>query len=196
MSYHMLLCPPLRCQIPTGLVFRSHRHVSPRWVDCCCSVAQSGPTLCDPMDGSMPGLHYLSLTVSQSSNSCPLSRWCHPTISSSAAPFSSCPQFPPISESFPMSQLFISGGQSIGALWVKLLICLPIWVRKRQVWSAVWWPTLTPGKTGMANLSSDGQRNAILLLRVVEKTLVPLTRVSQWWKELLFSFVQREKEQE
>ena len=48
------------------------------------------------------------------SNPCPLSRWCHPTVSSSVAPFSSCPQSLPASGSFPMSQLFASGGQSIG----------------------------------------------------------------------------------
>ena len=47
-------------------------------------------------------------------NSYPLSRWCHPTISSSVIPFSSCPQSFPASESFQMSQLFPSGGQSIG----------------------------------------------------------------------------------
>ena len=47
-------------------------------------------------------------------NSCPLSRWCHPAISSSVIPFSSCPQSLPASESFQMSQLFASGGQSIG----------------------------------------------------------------------------------
>ena len=48
------------------------------------------------------------------SNSCPLSWWCHPTISSSVIPFSSCPQSFPGSGSFQMSQLFASGGQSIG----------------------------------------------------------------------------------
>ena len=48
------------------------------------------------------------------SNSCPLSRWCHPTISSSVAPFSSCLQSFPASRSFPMSQFFASGSQSIG----------------------------------------------------------------------------------
>ena len=48
-------------------------------------------------------------------NPCPLSRWCHPTISSSVIPFSSCPQSFPGSGSFPMSQLFASGGQSIGS---------------------------------------------------------------------------------
>ena len=49
------------------------------------------------------------------SNSCPLSRWCHPNISSSAVPFSSLRQSFPASGSFPVSQLFASGGQSIGA---------------------------------------------------------------------------------
>ena len=48
------------------------------------------------------------------SNSCPLSWWCHPTISSSVVPFSSCPQSSPASGSFQMSQFFASGGQSIG----------------------------------------------------------------------------------
>ena len=48
------------------------------------------------------------------SNSCPLSRWCHPTISSSVVPFSSCLQSFPASGSFQMSQFFASGGQSIG----------------------------------------------------------------------------------
>ena len=47
-------------------------------------------------------------------NSCPLSWWCHPTISSSVIPFSSCPKSLPASESFPMSQLFAWGGQSTG----------------------------------------------------------------------------------
>ena len=49
------------------------------------------------------------------SNSCPLSQWCHRTISSSVIPFSSCPQSFPTSQSFPVSQFFTSGGQSIGA---------------------------------------------------------------------------------
>ena len=49
------------------------------------------------------------------SNSCPLSQWCHPTISSSVAPFSSCPQSFPASGSFPVSLLFASDGQGTGA---------------------------------------------------------------------------------
>ena len=66
------------------------------------------------------GLQYarlpcLSPTPRACSKSCPLSRWCHRIISSSVAPFFSCPQSFPASGSFPMSQLFTSDGQSIGA---------------------------------------------------------------------------------
>ena len=56
-----------------------------------------------------------SLSPRVCSNSCPLSWWCHPTVSSSATPFSSCRHSFPASGSFPKSWLFTSGGQSIGA---------------------------------------------------------------------------------
>ena len=56
-----------------------------------------------------------SPTPGACSNSCPLSQWCHPKISSSVIPFSSCSQSFPASVSFQMSQLFVSGSQSIGA---------------------------------------------------------------------------------
>ena len=59
-----------------------------------------------PCPSPTPGVH---------PNPCPLSRWCHPTISSSVIPFSSRPQSFPASGSFPMSQLFASGGQSVGS---------------------------------------------------------------------------------
>ena len=55
-----------------------------------------------------------SPTPGACSNSCPLSQWCHPTISSSVVPFSSCLQFFPASRSFQMNQFFTSGSQSIG----------------------------------------------------------------------------------
>ena len=60
------------------------------------------------------------------SNSCPLSRWCHPTISSFFIPFSSCLQSFPASESFPMSQFFISGGQSIGSFSFSIILSMNI----------------------------------------------------------------------
>ena len=61
---------------------------------------------------------YPSPTPGVYSNSCPSSRWCHPAISSSVIPFSSCPRSLPESGSFPVSQLFASGGQSIG-VWAS-----------------------------------------------------------------------------
>ena len=77
------------------------------------SVAQSCLTLCDPMDCSTQGFPFHQLLEGACSNSCPSSQWCHPTILSSVIPFS-CPQSFPASGSFQMSQLFTSGGQSIG----------------------------------------------------------------------------------
>ena len=95
-------------------------------------------TLCDPMDCNTPGFSSVqfshsvmsnslkphesqhirppcpSPTPGVYSNSSPLSRWCHPTILSSVVPSSSCPQSLPASGSFPLSQLFAWGGQSIG----------------------------------------------------------------------------------
>ena len=84
------------------------------WQCCCCSVAQSCPTLCDPREPQHTRPPCPSPTSGVHPNSCPLSRWCHPTISSSVIPFSSYPQSFPASGSFPMCQLFTSGGQSIG----------------------------------------------------------------------------------
>ena len=76
---------------------------------------------CSVMSDSLQphGLQHASLpcpspTPKVYSNSCPLSQWCHPTISSSVVPFSSHPQSFPASGSFQMSQFFASGGQSIG----------------------------------------------------------------------------------
>ena len=86
----------------------------------CCLVARSHLTLCDPMDFSTPGfpvLHNLP-EFAQTHWVCPLSplsQWCYLIISSSASLFSFCLQSFSASESFPMSQLFASGGQSIGA---------------------------------------------------------------------------------
>ena len=77
----------------------------------------------------------LSITNSWSySNSYPLNRWCRPAISSSVIPFSSCPQNLPASGSFPVSQLFVSGGQSIGVS--ALASFLP---KKFQGWSPSEW---------------------------------------------------------
>ena len=77
-------------------------------------------------------------------NSCPLSRWCHPTVSSSMVPFSSCPLSFPASESFPISQLLASGSQSMGVS--ASTSALPTNI---QDWSPLGW-------TGWISLQSKG----------------------------------------
>ena len=78
------------------------------------------------------------------SNSCPSSRWCHPTTSSSFVPFSSCPQSFPASESFPISQFFASGSQSVRAS--ASASALPVNIQG-------WFPL---GLTGLISLQSMG----------------------------------------
>ena len=78
------------------------------------SVTQSCLTLCDPNELQHARPPCPSPTPRVYSDSCPSSRWCHPAITSSVVPFSSCPQSLPASGSFPINQLFASGGQSIG----------------------------------------------------------------------------------
>ena len=80
-----------------------------------------------PCPSPTPGVH---------PNSCPSSRWCHPAISSSVVPFSSCPQSLPASGSFPMSQLFAWDGQSIGGSASASV--LPM---NTQDWSPLGWTT-------------------------------------------------------
>ena len=87
-------------------------------------------------------------------NSHPSSRWCHPAISSSVVPFSSCPQSLPASESFPISQLFAWGGQSTG-----VSASASVFPKKSQGWSPSEW-------TGWISLQSNG------LLRVFSNTTV------------------------
>ena len=81
----------------------------------CCSVAKLCLTFCDPMDCSMPGFPVFHSLSEFAQTQCPLNRWWHLIISSSATLFSFCLQSFPASGSFPMSQFFESGGQSTGA---------------------------------------------------------------------------------
>ena len=77
-------------------------------------------------------------------NSCPSSRWCHPVISSSVIPFSSCPQSLPAPGSFPMSQLFAWGGQSTG-----VSASASVFPKNTQDWAPLGW-------TGWISLQSKG----------------------------------------
>ena len=90
------------------------------------------------------------------SNSCASSRWCHPAISSSVVPFSSFPQSFPASGSFPMSQLFAWGGQSIGVSALASVLPMNI-----QDWSPLEWTPL-----GWISLQSKG------LSKVFSNTIV------------------------
>ena len=74
-------------------------------------------------------------------NSCPLSLWCHPTVSSSVIPLSSCLQSSPASESFPMNQLFALGGQSIG-----VSASTSVFPMNTQDWSPLGWSPLRSHK--------------------------------------------------
>ena len=88
-----------------------------------------------PCPSPTPGVH---------PNPCPLSQWCHPTISSSVVPFSTCPQSYPASGSFPVSQLFTSGGQNIG-----VSASTSVLPKNTQDWFPLGW-------TGWISLQSKG----------------------------------------
>ena len=109
---------------------------------------------------SMPGLPCPSVSPEACSNTCPLSRWCHPTISSSFIPFSSHPESFPASGSFPMSWFFTSGSQRIGASASASVLPMNI-----QDWFPLGW-------TGLISLQSKG------LSRVFSSTTI--------WKHQFF----------
>ena len=111
-----------------------------------------------------------SPTLRVHSNSCPLSRWCHPTISSSVVPFFSCPQSFPASGSFPVSQLFTSGGQSIGASASTSVLAMNIqgWVPFRL--------------TGLISLQSEGLSRVFSSTTVQKHQFsVPILFLVQFW---------------
>ena len=116
-----------------------------------CSVVSDSLRLHESQHARPP---CLSPTPGVYSNSCPSSQWCHPAISSSVIPFSSCPWSLPASGSFPMSQLFAWGGQSTRVS--ALASFLP---KKSQGWSPSEW-------TGWIYLQSKG------LSRVFSNTTV------------------------
>ena len=101
------------------------------------------------------------------SNSCPLSQWCHPAISSSVVPFSSCPQSLPVSGSFPMSQLFTWGGQS-----TRVSASASVFPMNTQDWSPLGW-------TGWISLQSKG------LSRVFSNTTVQKLTLWFFWQLLI-----------
>ena len=102
------------------------------------------------------------------SNSCPLSRWCHPTTSSSVLPFSSCLQSCPASGSFQMSQFFTSGGQSIG-----LSASASVFPTNIQDWFPL-------GLTGLTSMLSKGLSRVFCNTTVQRHQFFKIGRAHVW----------------
>ena len=108
------------------------------------------------------------------SDSCPSSQWCHPAISSSVVPFSSCPQSLPASQSFPISQLFTWGGQST---WVSALASfLP---KNTQDWSPLEWTGAVQGTQESSPTPQFKSINSSVLSFLHNPTL---TSIHDHWK--------------
>ena len=130
----------------------------------------------------------LSITIFWSSpNSCPLSQWCHPTISSSVIPFSSCPQSFPASGSFQMSQFSISGGQNIEVSASASVLPMNI---------QAWFPL---GLTGWIPLQSKGLSGVFSNTTVQKHQFFKrsaffspaLTSIHDNWKNYSFDYTDR-----
>ena len=117
------------------------------WGGLCCSVVTADSLWLHGLQHARPPCP--SPTPRACSKSCPVSRWCHPTISSSVVPFSPCPQSFPASGSFQMSQFFTSGGQSI-----RVSASTSVLPMNTQDWSPLGW-------TGWISLQSrDSQESS------------------------------------
>ena len=137
------------------------------------SVAQSCPTLCDPMDS---GTLVLSPTPGVYPNSCPLSWWCHLIISSSVIPFSSHLQSFPASRSFQMSQFFSSGGQSIGVSASTSVLPMNI-----QDWFPLGWISLQSKGLSRVFSNTTVQKHQFLALSFLYSHT--LTSIRDYWKD-------------
>ena len=147
-----------KCLLSRAEVCPHKQYLTITNLSCCCSVAQSCPTLCHPTD-KHASLPCPSPSPGACSNSCPSNWWCHPTISFSDVPFSSCLQSFPASGSIPMSWLFASGSQSIGASATASVLLMNI---------QDWFPLRL---TGLISLQSKG------LSRVFSNTTVQKHRL-------------------
>ena len=122
-----------------------------------------------PCPSPIPGVH---------SNSRPLGRWCHPTISSSVVPFFSCPQSLPAWKSFPMSQLFAWDGQSTGVS--ALASFLP---KKSQGWSpSEWTGWISLQSKGLSRVFSTPQFKSINSSMLSFLHSPTLTSIHDYWK--------------
>ena len=119
------------------------------------------------------------------SNSCPLSWWCHPTISSSASLFSSWPQYLPASGSFPMSQFFTSGGQSIGVSASSSVLPTNI-----QDWFPLEWTGwISLQSKGLSRVFSNTTVQKHPLFRAQPSNGPTLTSVHDYWENRSFDYL-------
>ena len=144
LSNHFIYCRPISSQSGSSPYWFSSVQFSHSVMSDSLRPHES-PHARPPCPSPTPGVH---------SNSCPSSQWCHPAISSSVVPFSSCPQSLPASEPCPMSQLFTWGGQSTG-----VSASASVLPKNTQDWSPSEW-------TGWTSLESKG------LSRVFSNTTV------------------------
>ena len=145
-------------------------HIAVNGAEICGTQLSSLTQLClslqphEPQHARPP---YPSPTSGVHPNSCSLSRWCHPTISPSVVPFSSCPQSSPASGSFQMSQLFTSGGQSI-----RVSASTSVLPMNTQDWSPSGW-------TGCISLQTKGL-SRVFSNTTVQKHQFFSTQLSLW----------------
>ena len=173
-SNHLILCHPLLLlpSFPASGSFLSEFLTS---VQFSCSVMSDSAIL-----WTAAGQASLSITNSQSlPNSCPLSWWCQPTISSSVVPFSSCLQSFLVSRSFQMNQLFASGDQSIGVSASTSV--LPM---NTQDWSPLEWTGwISLQSKGLSRVSSNTTVQKHQLLTALSLLYGPtLTSIHDCWK--------------
>ena len=154
------------------------RHILYHWATCSVQFSCSGVSdsllphesqhARPPCPSPTPGVY---------PNSCPLSRWCHPTISSSVVPFSSCLQSFPASESFQMSQLFASGGQRIGVSASTSVLPVNI-----QDWSPLGLTGLILQSKGLARVFSNTKFKSINSSVLSFPYSPTLTSIHDYWK--------------
>ena len=123
------------------------------------SVTQSCPILCDPWTARHARLPCSLTTPRACSNSCSLSRWCHPIISYSVIPFSSSLQSFPASGSFPMSQFFVSGSQSIGVS--ALASVLPKNIQDWFPLGLIGWTSLQPKRFSKSSPTPSSKASSL-----------------------------------
>ena len=146
-----------------------------------CLVTQSCLTL-HPHGLQHARLPCPSLSLGACSNPCPLSRWCHPTISSSVVPFSSCPQSFPASGSFLMNQFFASGDHSIGASAPASVFPMNV-----QDWFPLGWTGwISLQSKGLSRVFSKPQFKSINSLALSFLYDLVLTSIPDFWENHSF----------